>query len=175
MKHKTRLIIIATTIFLLAVLIGTYYATKAVNSFFDKNFLAYHPFIQVKVQQPVTVETRPLQKVVEKKIILEYPDEIDTPLEVYICEKFGTYECKTALAIAKAESGMREEAFNINTNNTIDVGVYQINSIHFTKPGCSLKEIVIAEKNVDCAYTIWKASGWNPWVAFTRGSYLGHL
>src|SRR3990167_8763827 len=128
MKHKTRLIILAIAIFLLAVLIGTYYTTKAVNNFFNRNYLAYHKMLTIKVTYPFTIEKRPPQKVVEKKIILEYPDEIDTPLEVYICEKFGTYECKTALAIAKAESGMREEAVNINANDTIDVGVFQVNS-----------------------------------------------
>ena len=109
------------------------------------------------------------------KVVLNYPDAIDTPLKKYICDKFGVYDCKTALAVASAESGLREQAVHINNNNTIDVGIFQINSIHFKQEGCSLKEIIDQYKNVDCAYGIWKVQGWNPWVAFINGNYLGKL
>ena len=95
--------------------------------------------------------------------------------EKYICDKWGIADCKIALAVAKAESGMREQAFNINTNNTVDIGIFQINSIHFNKEGCSLKEITDAYKNVDCAYQIYKASGWNAWSAFNNSSFKNNL
>lgn len=175
MKHKVRLIIIGLIIFFTTLLIGTYETTKAVNSFFNERYLKFNKVISVTLKYPFEIKAREKAKVVEKKIILDYPDEIDTPIEQYICEKFGAYDCKTALAVFKAESGLREDAVNINTNGTIDVGIAQINSVHFKKPGCSLKEIADMYKNVDCAYTIWKASGWSPWVAFNKGSYLSHL
>jgi len=70
---------------------------------------------------------------------------------------------------------MREGAFNANANGTIDVGIFQINSIHFNKEGCSLKEVSDAYKNVDCAYEIYKQSGWTPWTVFNTGSFKEHL
>src|SRR3972149_4069999 len=65
-----------------------------------------------------------------KKVALTYPEEIDTPIEKYICERFGPYQCINALAIAKSESSLREDAIGININS-IDIGIFQINSIHF--------------------------------------------
>ena len=167
MKHKLRLIIIISLIFFTILLISTYYVTKSVNSFFDKNYLAFHKAIIL--HKPITIEKR---QAIKERVILDYPEEIDTPLEEYICNKFGTFDCKTALAVFKAESGLREDAININSNGTIDAGIAQINSVHFKKPGCSPKELFDAYKNVDCAYTIWKGSGWNAWVVYNTNRYL---
>ena len=132
--------------------------------------------IKVEFKEPMTLTRRstisPIVKVVK---ILEYPEEIDTPIEKYICDKFGVYDCKNALAIFKAESGLREDAININTNGTIDVGIAQINSIHFKRKGCSLKELVDQYKNVDCAYSIYKEQGFTPWVAFLNGNFKAKL
>jgi len=47
-------------------------------------------------------------------------------------------------AIIWQESGNRQHAFNINKNKTVDVGVMQINSIHFE----SLKPYAIHEKDL---------------------------
>jgi hypothetical protein len=148
------------------------YAFKAINSWFNTNYFVFTAPVEVKLNQPISVKER---KPIEKKIVLDYPDEIDTPIEKYICEKFGVYDCKVALAIASAESGLREQALNINTNSTIDVGIFQVNSVHVRRAGCSLKELVDQYKNVDCAYTIFKEQGWNPWVVYKNGSYLVKL
>ncbi len=146
-----------------------------VNSWFDSHYFNFNQPVKVAFLPPVEVKVRKLQ-VIEYKVILEYPEEIDTPIEKYICDKFGVYDCKTALAVSKAENGTRQpDRFNINTNGTIDVGIFQINSIHFKKEGCSLAEIVDAEKNVDCAYKIFKDSGWSAWVGFKNGNYLNNL
>lgn len=157
------------------VIIGILVITKLINDWFNKHYLDFNIPVKVAVFSPVEIKIRKPQ-VIEKKLVLEYPEEIDTPIEKYICDKWGVYECKTALAVSKAENGTRQpDRFNVNNNGTIDVGIFQINSIHFKKEGCSLAEIVIAEKNVDCAYKIWKASGWSPWVAYKNGNYLGML
>ena len=125
---------------------------------------------------PLDIKSKEEPQVIEKPLILEYPEEIDTPLEKYICEKWGPFECKTALAVSLAENGTRQrDRFNINTNNTIDVGIFQINSIHFTKDGCALYQIVDPIQNVDCAYKIWQSSGWSAWVAHNNGNYLAKL
>lgn len=88
-----------------------------------------------------------------------------------ICAK--DWDCKTAIAVAKAESGMRCNATNTNKNNSVDSGIYQINSIHKAK--YQGKDIFDCEVNIEIAYQIYKAQGWNPWVAYLNKSYLKHL
>lgn len=167
----------AVILFVLILLIAvSWQGLKAVNNFFENYSLKFNKIVQVKFNEPLTLVKRDKKpKVITKIKVFEYPDAIDTPIEKYICDKWGVYDCKNALAIFKAESGLREEAFNINTNGTIDVGIAQINSIHFKKKSCSLKEIVDAYKNIDCAYQIFKASGWNPWVTYQNGNFISLL
>ena len=119
----------------------------------------------------------------------EWADVADTPIEQYICEKWGVYDCKLAIAVAKAEGLIYKDgelvvdAVNINTNNTIDIGIFQINTVHFKKAECKLKDMVDPYKNVDCAYNIWdgadkvmgnKKGGFGAWVAFNTGRYANH-
>lgn len=164
---------ILATIILLITLV--FIGVKLANDWFSTHFFQFNQPIMVALNTPVEIKKREPQ-IIEKKILLDYPDEIKTPIEKYICDKFGTYECKTALAVSSAENGTRQpDRFNINTNGTIDVGLFQINSIHFKKEGCSLKEIVDPYKNVDCAYKIWQSSGWSAWVAFNNKNYLSKL
>ena len=147
-----------------------------VIDFSNKHEIVKNSIVQAQFKWPLEIREKEEAKVVEKMILPEYPlDQVDTPLKTYICNKFGIYDCKIALGIAQAESGFREDAININTNDTIDVGIFQINSVHFKQEGCSLKDIVDEYKNVDCAFSIFKASGWGAWSAFKNDSYLAHL
>ena len=138
-----------------------------------------------KIQKPIVILidafTRPILISNPKQVVMVYPtikvDPVEkdlTPIEKYICEKFGIYDCKIMIAIAKAESGMKADAFHINSNGTIDVGIFQINSSHFAQKGCSLSEAVDPLKNIDCAYSIYKASGITAWAVYNNGSYLAH-
>jgi hypothetical protein len=82
-------------------------------------------------------------------------------------------DCKMALAIASAESGLRCDAVHINDNNTVDLGVFQLNSVHLKKGGnWTLANMGDCYKNVDLAYEMFKEQGWQPWVAYLNGSYL---
>jgi hypothetical protein len=178
-KKRNKLPIILTVIFLIILSISLGYAffmrtLGALNDFFTTRELITHNIVEVKFNKPIEIRDKEI-KVVTEKIVLDYPGEIDTPIKKFICDTWGVYECKTALGVAQAESGIREEAFNINTNNTIDVGVFQINSIHFKKEGCSLKEIVNAQKNVLCAKQIWDSSGWGAWVAYNNNKHLSFI
>lgn len=172
MKRQHKYIIatvIAIAVFLLA---GA--SVVAIATFFDHNRMVFHSPIEIAFFQPVRIEERKPEIIVEK-FVLDYPDPIDTPLKKYICDKWGPFDCKTALAVFTAESGLREDAININTNNTIDYGIAQINTVHFKKPGCSMKDLVDQYKNVDCAYKIWLEQGFNPWVGFNNGNFRAHL
>lgn len=178
---KLSIATVATT----AVVIGLGTVVILVNGWFETHRLIFKSPVVVNFNKPITIEERKPEVIVEK-FVLDYPDPINTPLEKYICEKWGPFDCKTALAVFTAESGLREDAININTNNTIDVGIGQINSVHFKKTGCSLKEITDAYKNVDCAYRIWDESdpehklgdgkgSFMPWVGFWNGNFKSHL
>lgn len=88
-----------------------------------------------------------------------------------ICAK--DWDCKTAIAVAKAESGLRCNATNLNNNKSVDSGLYQINSVHKAK--YQGKDIFDCQTNIEIAYQIYKAQSWNPWVAYNTGAYKKHL
>lgn len=162
---------------IISIITGLSIGVYEVNNWFETHrFVFQYP---VAVKTPVYIEIRKPIVIREKASIVTpvRPEEINTPIKHYICDKFGEYFCLEAVAIFSAESGLREDAVGINSNGTIDIGIAQINSVHFKQPGCSLKEIVNAEKNVDCAYNIFIANGksWNAWVAYNTGSYLSKL
>ena len=140
------------------------------------NEIVYNQPIKVEFKSPVEVRPRP--KVVQlDAVIYEVKPEFYKGLndtEKKICDTFGLH-CREAIAIVKAESGMREDAMNINTNGTVDLGLFQINSIHYKKVGCSLKEVTTIDGNIKCAKQIYDASGWNAWSAYNNGSYLNFL
>ncbi len=94
-------------------------------------------------------------------------------LEARICDVFGS-QCETAIAVAKAESGLRCDAQNINKNGSIDLGIMQINSIHLKK-GWKAKDLLDCDKNIELAYSIYKGSGWSAWSAYKNGTYKRHL
>lgn len=167
---------------ILSCLFGALYLTDMIARWGAENEIVYHAPISVSFAYPV--EIKPREKVVQVDSVVYQVIEITevnpefykdlTETEKKICDAFGLH-CKEAIAIAKAESGMRVDAMNINTNNTIDLGLFQINSVHYKKQGCSLQEIVTVEGNIKCAKQIYDASGWNAWVAYNKGVYLKFL
>lgn len=100
--------------------------------------------------------------------------------EEYIKYKFKE-DGKIAVAVVKAESGM-EKKVGMNTNGTIDIGCMQINSIHLKKAKTAIERAELLETFLNCkdavdwAYDeLYIPQGFNPWVAFTSGSYLSML
>lgn len=156
---------------------GTYGLVK-VNEWFEDNALVIKSPVEVavKTNQVLAVVKREKTTIVKSeqaKIDAIVEKEDDKDLAKYICDKFGAVECKTALAVAKAESGMDCNAIHLNTNGSVDFSVYQINSVHLNK--YTLADLADCRKNVDIAYEMWSAQGWNPWVAYTSEAYLSKL
>lgn len=172
--RKTKIKIIAGLVILGTLLTLAFIGLMVVNDFFNKHYFIFNQPIVVRFNPPIELKER---KIEIKEVVKEIKNlpEPKTDLEKYICEKFGVADCKIALAIAKAESGMKETAFNLNSDGSIDIGIFQINSIHWGKEGCQPKNLFDGYKNVDCAYKIWKAQGWEPWTTFKVRSYLKHL
>lgn len=120
--------------------------------------------------------TEKLRPVVEINQIV-YGEEVleikEGSVEEMVLKRWGK-DTPEALAVFRAESGLRCDAYNVNTNGTVDVGLAQINSVHFGD-NFTIADAVDCEKNLDKAYEIWKQQGWTPWVAYLNRSYLAHL
>lgn len=62
-------------------------------------------------------------------------------LKQHICEASNGEYCELLVNLAKCESSLNPDAIHVNTNGTVDMGLYQWNSIHFTgkiTPSCAL-------------------------------------
>lgn len=176
-KKSRKLTYTLTIIFTLIVLTALGYSLfmsilGALNDFFKDNEIVRNKIIEVKFNKPFDIVKKEPQ-IVEK--IFEYPGEIDTPIKEYICEKFGMYDCKTALAIVQAESGFNDQAINSNTNGSTDLGCWQINFPTHIKT-ISPVDALDCYKATDWAYEKYQRDGnFNAWVAFTNGAYLSNL
>lgn len=142
--------------------------------------------VVVKLQVPTYVAKRepvymlsPLAEEVINPLVKDM-----TPIEKKICDKWGAYECKTALAVFRCESGLRKEAVNWETK---DIGTTQINWPIWEKPikekfGYTLVDMFDEDKNLEVAYWIYDRGdgtegdgmgNYSAWVAFTSGSFRG--
>lgn len=80
-------------------------------------------------------------------------------IEAYILEVFGD-EYSNAMAILSCENkGLNPKATNHNRNGSLDVGIFQINSIH----GYSQTYLENYRNNIDVAYKIYQRDGWSAW------------
>jgi len=145
--------------------------------------------ISMEFKLPITITKKEEPKVVEKIIQPATPEEVDTPIKKYACDKWAKETktdayCLTMVAVFQAESGWNNDKYHYNTNNTLDWGIGQINEVHWKTPGCGMIDIVIPDKNIDCAYKIWdRADGkegngrgsFQPWVAYNTESYLAQI
>lgn len=75
---------------------------------------------------------------------------------------FDNNQIMTAIRIAKAESGLRTDAINKNSNGTFDIGIFQINDVHSKR--ISRTDRFDMEKNISFAYKLRTEQGnWNAW------------
>jgi len=111
------------------------------------------------IAKDFTEETKNIQV----KIIRETPRS-------YIEKKFGK-DARIALAIVSAESSWNEEAVNKNKNGSIDVGLFQVNSIH----GYDIEDLKDPFYNIDIAYKIFKRDSWKAWATYNNGRYKNFL
>lgn len=79
-----------------------------------------------------------------------------------MCRKFGS-QCKRALEIIKMESGFNQYAINKNTDNSYDIGLWQINERWQKVP----REVAFNPyKATDEAYKIYlKWGNFNAWTS----------
>ena len=170
-KMATQTKILAGIIIFILLASGIIYAVKQLNNWYNTHYLVFTAPVEVKLNQPISVKER---KPIIQKIVLEYPGEIDTPIKKYICDKFGPYDCKIALAIVEAESNFNEQAIGIN-KGSVDLGCWQINFPTHIKT-ISPADAFDCKKATDWAYDKFKRDGnFNAWTTFTNNSYLNNL
>ena len=75
-----------------------------------------------------------------------------------------------AAAVALAESGGSPDAKNVNTNGSIDRGLWQINSVHGSQSTFDPIANVKAAINIS-----GNGKSWSPWVTFQTGAYKKFL
>ena len=92
---------------------------------------------------------------------------IENEIEQYICEVFEE-DYEDAMTILSCENkGLNPLAINdANSNGSIDVGIFQINSIH----GFTVEEMQDWKANVDFAHKLFERGGWYQWsCSYTLG------
>ncbi len=78
---------------------------------------------------------------------------------------FNEYDIPRLFCIAKLESSFNPKAKNLNTNGSIDAGLFQINSIW--KKTCK-SSLYSVESNIDCAKIVVEKQGLNAWVTYKK-------
>ena len=78
-----------------------------------------------------------------------------------------------SVAVAKAESSGWTRARLINTDCSVDRGLWQINSFWHgeVSDSCAFTPSCAAQGT----RTIWASGGWGQWVTFTNGAYQAHM
>jgi len=92
---------------------------------------------------------------------IEIAPEPVLSLEEHICKASNGQYCELLVNLAKCESTLNPDALHVNTNGTVDIGIFQINSVH--------QDISNAEKFDVYAATRWavekiKAGELHIWV-----------
>jgi hypothetical protein len=85
----------------------------------------------------------------------------ETPEEmiIRISREEGWNDPYTLIKIAKAESSLNCKAKNVNRNKSVDLGLFQINSIHNVPDDCRLD----CECSIKWAIKTAKKQGYGPW------------
>lgn len=102
-----------------------------------------------------------------------------TDIEQMICKLWGE-DCKTALAVARCESGLRPDAIGDHAIAYVDngieygksYGIFQIRHLQGRPEPTKLLDPVF---NIEYAYNLYKRSGFQPWSAYTNNCYLAFL
>ena len=133
------------------------------------------PFV-VKLQSPfVVAERNKTEGAIEAQT--DQQGHRLTAWQQYACRKFGP-DCRLALAIQRAENPNGNcEIYHYNTNGTLDWGYFQINTVHLTRPGLNLRDLLDCKANIDFAYQLYREKGqtFTPWSTYKNGLYKQFL
>jgi hypothetical protein len=137
------------------------------------------------IEQPTpTPIPAPVVKPVAKKTSYTLPPKVtgdarvymqEPEIRAYICPKLLD-KCNIFIAILKGENGTHEctrDNRGLNRNGSVDIGLAQIN----WRPGSpyTFEQLQDCKFNLDVALSMYARRGFQPWYAYTKGSYLKHM
>lgn len=110
---------------------------------------------------------KPVGQTIDSKVIVEAKETKPYCRDAIECirtigEELGmdNKDITKMIRIAKCESNYREDAVNVNTNKTIDRGIYQLNSIHKDINNADAFDYI---KNIKYAWNMYQRQGDTPW------------
>jgi hypothetical protein len=125
-------------------------------------------------QSPIVIEPR-LLTLEAAKAQADQQGRGLSAYQQYACAKFGD-ACRTALAIQRAENPRgRCEIYHYNSNGTLDWGYFQINTVHLTRAGLNLRDLLDCKANIDFAYQLYEDKGFTAWSTYNSGAYRQFL
>lgn len=117
--------------------------------------------------QSKRTEPRPLISPIASVKEVEAQEPTPTPIlsqkeqiNKEIKDVFGE-QAELAKHVAFCESSLNPEATHKNNDGTIDVGLFQINSIHNQKT----EDMLNYKKNIEYAYKLFLNQGLQPWIS----------
>jgi hypothetical protein len=155
-------------------LLVTVTATLAILVLKDRYTLSLQFPVRIHFQWPFVVAAK-----ADKEDALEaQADQFGHRLSAYqqyACNKFGS-ACRVALAIQRAENPRGAcEIYHYNTDGTLDWGYFQINTVHLTRVGLNLRDLLDCRANIDFAYQLYRERGFQPWSTYNNGAYRKFL
>jgi hypothetical protein len=131
--------------------------------------------IRFHFQSPIVIARRNLNEYAAEA----QADQRGRPLSAwqqYACQKFGP-DCRIALAIQRAENPQGKcEIYHYNSDGTLDWGYFQINTVHLTRQGLNLRDLLDCKANIDFAYNLYREKqGFTPWSTYNSGVYRRFL
>lgn len=152
----------------------TFYSFYKINQFFETHKFVFQSPITIHTQTPLYIAARIIQVVKAEYIVDEHISPL-TSDQQYACDKFGK-DCNTAIAIMRAESNSNHNAYNINKDESVDLGCFQINTIHLKNIDTTNINLLNCKDNIDVAYKIYSQQhNFSAWSAFNNGSYKKYL
>lgn len=129
----------------------------------------------VQFQSPIVVASRLMTQEAGKAQADQQGRGL-TAYQQYACAKFGD-ACRIALAIQRAENPRgRCEIYHYNSNGTLDWGYFQINTVHLTRAGLNLRDLLDCKANIDFAYQLYEEEkGFTAWSTYNSGAYRQFL
>ena len=136
---------------------------------------------------PAPVVIAPKQTIAVTKSSYSFPPKIlgddrvymhEPEIRAYVCPKMGLAQCEIFIAVLKGENGTHEctrDNRGVNRNGSLDVGLAQINWNPKYHPPYSVEQLRDCKFNLDIALLKYKARGFQPWYAYTKGTYKKFL
>lgn len=110
----------------------------------------------------------PISAVSKKRRIIKNANIYQAFEKLLLKHGFHPKYIRVMYCIANLESSLNPSATNYNKNKTIDIGLFQINSIWLKKCSTSLNQLYEIDVNTKCALTVLKNQGLTAWVTYNK-------